>query len=87
MVKTQIQKLREHYGLDEDVFTDEDVRMIHGWVESDTYVLFDGQNCNDWLDPDEADCLGWDGHSRRCDCGNRRVSWVKQFGYVTPQAF
>lgn len=21
------------------------------------------------------DCSGWDGESRRCDCGNRRVSW------------
>jgi len=22
------------------------------------------------------DCRGWDGVDRRCDCGNRRVSWV-----------
>jgi hypothetical protein len=21
------------------------------------------------------DCNGWDGSSRRCDCGNRRVCW------------
>ena len=21
------------------------------------------------------DCIGWDGVSRRCECGNRRVSW------------
>jgi hypothetical protein len=21
-------------------------------------------------------CRGWDGMSRRCDCGNRRVEWV-----------
>jgi hypothetical protein len=28
---------------------------------------FDGMNCDS--------CLGWDGHSRRCDCGNRRVVW------------
>ena len=42
-----------------------------GWVDE-----FDGQNCNDWLDDDKPECLGWDGLSRRCDCGNRRVSWV-----------
>lgn len=23
------------------------------------------------------DCSGWDGESRRCACGNRRVSWVE----------
>ena len=39
-----------------------------GWIE------FDGQNCNDYLDTDEAECEGWDGESRRCSCGNRRVS-------------
>lgn len=33
---------------------------------------FEGHNCNDYGD---ADCSGWDGQSRRCNCGNRRVSW------------
>jgi len=33
-----------------------------GWQDE-----FDGMNCDS--------CSGWDGHSRRCDCGNRRVSW------------
>lgn len=37
------------------------------------YVNFDGQNCDDWSD--ESFCAGWDGESRRCDCGNRRVYW------------
>lgn len=32
------------------------------------YTEFAGQNC-------DGPCLGWDGHSRRCECGNRRVSW------------
>lgn len=32
---------------------------------------FDGQNCNDW--DDGTFCSGWDGVSKRCDCGNRRV--------------
>jgi hypothetical protein len=33
-----------------------------------TYFEFSGQNCDD-------PCQGWDGDSRRCECGNRRVSW------------
>ena len=36
-------------------------------------VSFEGQNCNDWLEGES--CGGWDGVSRRCECGNRRVSW------------
>jgi len=24
------------------------------------------------------DCAGWDGESRRCECGNRRVSWESE---------
>lgn len=40
----------------------------------DDYTEFEGMNCNDY--GDELDeCAGWDGTSRRCDCGNRRVSW------------
>ena len=38
-------------------------------------VSFEGQNCNDYLSEGEAECSGWDGESRRCECGNRRVSW------------
>lgn len=37
-----------------------------GWQDE-----FEGQNCNDY-----GDCDGWDGESRRCDCGNRRVYWA-----------
>lgn len=36
---------------------------------------FDGMNCNDYLDEGQPECTGWDGFDRRCDCGNRRVSW------------
>lgn len=32
------------------------------------FIDFDGQNCED-------PCAGWDGESRRCECGNRRVSF------------
>jgi hypothetical protein len=36
---------------------------------------FDGMNCNDYKEDHEPECTGWDGFDRRCDCGNRRVSW------------
>ena len=40
-------------------------------------IPFNGQNCDDAkYNEDDPDCMGWDGYSRRCTCGNRRVSWV-----------
>jgi hypothetical protein len=39
------------------------------------YIDFSGMNCNDYLDDDQDACPGWDGESRRCFCGNRRVCW------------
>lgn len=36
---------------------------------------FEGMNCNDYLSDDKPECIGWDGSSRRCECGNRRVYW------------
>jgi hypothetical protein len=44
----------------------------------DDYIEFDGMNCNDYLDDGDEECGGWDGESRRCDCGNRRVYWETQ---------
>ena len=42
-----------------------------GWVE------FVGQDsCAYAWDSDDTPCAGWDGYSRRCNCGNRRVYWV-----------
>lgn len=38
-------------------------------------IEFDGMNCNDYLEDGQAECDGWDGEDRRCNCGNRRVSW------------
>lgn len=35
------------------------------------FIGFSGNNCDD-------PCAGWDGESRRCECGNRRVSWVTE---------
>ena len=38
-------------------------------VKPDTFISFCGQDgCSD-------ECEGWDGESRRCQCGNRRVYW------------
>jgi hypothetical protein len=34
----------------------------------DNYIGFSGQNCED-------ECDGWNPKDRRCQCGNRRVSW------------
>jgi len=33
----------------------------------EVYIDFVGNNCDG--------CDGWDGESRRCQCGNRRVMW------------
>lgn len=50
---------------------------IAGAIEAigDGLIEFEGMNCNDYLDSDAVECDGWDGVDRRCDCGNRRVSW------------
>lgn len=42
---------------------DEVVKNLNGG-----FVDFEGHNC-------EGPCAGWDGKSRRCECGNRRVLW------------
>ncbi len=39
----------------------------------DGLIEFDGMNCDD--------CPGWDGESRRCECGTRRVSWEPNDDY------
>ena len=43
--------------------------MAHFWH------TFEGQNC-------EGPCLGWNGIDRRCQCGNRRVSWTQAEGHT-----
>lgn len=50
------------------------------------YVEFDG---DDFCEG----CEGWDGESRRCYCGNRRIYWEAGWGctfqnmYVFPQVY
>ena len=46
----------------------------------DHFIEFIGDsNCED--------CRGWDGFDRRCDCGNRRVNWEKDwdFSFKNPE--
>lgn len=43
-------------------------------TESQSYINFNG---SDYCE----NCKGWDGVSRRCQCGNRRVGWVS-FGNI-----
>jgi len=38
-------------------------------------VEFEGHNCAEAWDEGES-CEGWDGNSKRCECGNRRVDWA-----------
>ena len=44
-------------------------RLVDNKLESAEWFDFEGQNC-------EGPCEGWDGIDRRCQCGNRRVTWV-----------
>jgi hypothetical protein len=45
------------------------------------FVQFDGnESCSDL-------CLGWNGVSHRCDCGNRRMEWDTEYGYATPYCY
>lgn len=54
-----------------DIAFEEEVKNRKKELGNDAYTEFSGQNCDS--------CLGWDGVSPRCECGNRRVSW--SFGY------
>lgn len=54
---------------------------------------FDGNNCPvEGEDPEWNEgkgCQGWNGEDRRCDCGNRRVSWQLSYSktYVYAEAY
>lgn len=58
--------------LAEAAATSQSAEMNETW---DT-VEFDGQNCEDSDMDGGTNCDGWDGNDRRCECGNRRVSWA-----------
>jgi len=46
---------------------------IQAGIDAGGVDEFEGQNCMDY--DEDVVCDGWDGVDRRCDCGNRRVSW------------
>jgi hypothetical protein len=46
---------------------------IQAGIDAGGVEEFEGQNCMDY--DEDVFCGGWDGVDRRCDCGNRRVSW------------
>lgn len=52
---------------------DEEVARLKASGEMHEFE-FDGPNC-------DGPCAGWDGTDRRCECGNRRVSWVTGYGH------
>ncbi len=45
---------------------------------------FSGHNCNNYED---QECIGWNGKSKRCECGNRRVMWVFEDGSLYAKAY
>lgn len=51
------------------------------------FIEFDGMNCDDYADQDDPPCAGWDGKSKRCECGNRRVSWIVEDGVARGEAY
>lgn len=55
----------------EDLVFDREVKKLQ---EADTYYSFGG-------DDSCEGCFGWDGVSRRCYCGNRRVDWTKDWAF------
>lgn len=52
---------------DDLAYDDEVIKMRHSKI----WHSFVGQNCSE----NEQSCQGWDGYSKRCECGNRRVYW------------
>jgi len=71
-------KIEERYGKEAAEY----YRLTYG---NEEFFSFDGHNCEDW-DENEP-CLGWDGESRRCNCGNRRVDWIWENGILWAQAY
>src|SRR3990167_6888483 len=57
---------------------------ILGLRKAEPWHEFNGFNCNDFGD---RDCKGWDGESRRCQCGNRRVSWEIEGTFENPRVY
>jgi hypothetical protein len=54
-------------------------QLIKEKLESSSDFPFYGENCDE-------DC-GWDGISRRCFCGSRRVSWEYEGNFNNMQVY
>ena len=52
----------------------------------DDLIEFVGSNCKDFDDDMVWDCE-WDGYSRRCVCGNRRVCWNWENSILYAEAY
>lgn len=52
-----------------DIAFFEEVERRREYIRKNGPIGFSGQNC-------DGPCSGWDGESKRCECGNRRVSWT-----------
>jgi hypothetical protein len=59
---------------------DEDGQLLDGYID------FDGQNCNDCIEDDQAPCAGWDRLSRR-DAIAEIGEWIRlmEEGTSTPK--
>lgn len=63
-------KLTTDFTLDSALYTANEVKfqeLVEESKKDGGPFNFNGQNCDD--------CDGWNGNDRRCNCGNRRVSW------------
>ena len=62
------------YATEQEAMAAADAKSAELATTLDT-VEFDGQNCEDSDMDGGTSCDGWNGNDRRCECGNRRVSW------------
>jgi hypothetical protein len=65
-----------------EIAFDEEVARREEAGKNGTWYEFDGDNyCEN--------CEGWDGHSHRCQCGNRRVSWTQGYehNFKNPEVY
>ena len=65
------------FKLEEAIFRANDI----AYNEAITKAKEGGQLINFSGDDNCENCNGWDGESRRCSCGNRRVSWTQGYGF------
>lgn len=62
----RLEEAKEEYKDDPEAL--KNCLYIEERIENGVLFDFEGQNCDD--------CQGWDGISRRCECGNNRVCWI-----------